>query len=110
MGMKLTSTVIPIIVKVGSTFGKENEITRCDWCYWKAKETGKLVPTETVACITGVLLRKAAYFHVACEAAIYRTAMLDGRLGRNGTKRKGKTFFLLPLPLPLISSASDPPT
>ena len=37
MEMKLTSTVIPIIVKVGSTFGKNDEITR----YWKAKETGK---------------------------------------------------------------------
>lgn len=44
MGMKLTSTVIPIIVKVGSTFGKEDEITRCDWCYRKAKEKGEVSP------------------------------------------------------------------
>lgn len=93
MEMMFTSTVIPIIVRVGPTLEKKDEITRCDRYYCKAKETGKLVPTETVSCIAGVLLRKAAYFYVACEAAIYRTAMLDGCWEGMGRKEKERLSF-----------------
>ena len=56
MEMKSASAIITIILKMGFTLGEKDETVRRDRYYWKAKETGKLVPTETVAYSAGVCL------------------------------------------------------
>lgn len=60
-----------------------------------------------LACSAGVLLRKATHFYVANWKQQLLDEFWEG-LGR-GEKRR-RFFFSLPLPLPVISRVSDPPT